>query len=144
MNLYCANCGLRLPLIRKAIPILGMIVEVIPYHECPEKMSEFHPKHEMNAIASPVEGKDKFVQLLNDLKPLKRVNPLPFEPIHTTEKQARNLGTVSTFELRDRRFEADDTPVKSTAPSDVLRMIREMSPTEPANSIDDLEPGKDD
>ena len=142
MNLYCANCGLRLPLIRKAIPKLGMIVDLVPYHTCSEGAPTFNPDHLQNIAALPEEGKDKFVKSLNELKPLERVNPLPFEPIHTTEKQARSLGTVSTLELRDRRFEADDT-VKSTAPSNVLSMIKEMMPSEPSTPIEDPEPGKD-
>ena len=119
---YCANCGLQLKVTRKALPKFGTIIDIVEWHKCSDKP--------LNLDLVPIEvpkfvkavGKDKFVQKLNDLNPLPKVNPF------------------LDSELKDRRFEHGPKPgLKSTAPKTVLSMLEKMENSIPENTIENLE-----
>jgi len=119
-NLYCANCGMKLQLSRKALPKLGIIVDVVSYHECSEVPIPFSIEDAPGEFI-PIEGKDKFVKSLNELSPRKR------------------MPMTGTDNLRDRRFD-QEKEVKSSAPSGVLSQIRQLSNSIPAHDIEPEEP----
>ena len=39
--IYCANCGQRQPLFRKALPAYGRIIDLTEPHECTAEVQEF-------------------------------------------------------------------------------------------------------
>jgi len=129
MKLYCANCGLPLQHIRKALPKVGVIVDLVSYHECLEIPMPFYPSSFPSTLEiKPIEGKEKFVQSLNELvipnKPI-----IKFEPVEG--KRPRMTGTD---DLRDRRF--DQEPKATTlAPSSVIDQIRSMGNSIPLNDL---------
>jgi len=109
---YCANCGKRLNVKRKALPAYGKIIDIVEYHECSDEPAEI----DLTPVDIPrfneVEGRNKFVQKLNDLP-----QPTP------------NIGQISTDELKDRR------PATSTAPRSLLEQVRSMSNTTPEHDL---------
>ena len=113
---YCSNCGMRLNIMRKALPKFGTIIDVIEYHECSDEMQELDLTPVNIPQFTPTEGKKKFVEKLNDLKPHGLV------------------GSVSTMDLRDRRVEQF---VKSSAPPTVLDQIKSMTPSTPEGDLED-------
>ena len=132
MKLYCANCGTPLHYARKAIKNLGIIVDLVDYHECAETPIPFDVSAFPDAAAfKPVEGKDKFVKSLNELvrRPLNKESTGQSPEAFFTKKRPMMVGTD---DLKDRRFEQDEKP-KSTAPSAVLDQIRQMSNSIPAH-----------
>jgi hypothetical protein len=128
---YCANCGTRLSISRKALPKYGVIVDIVEYHECPDKPVEFDLKPVDIPTFNEKEGKNKFVQKLNELSP----------PTVTGI-----FGGVSSNDLRDRRFESEEptpntprsTP-KSSAPPGVFDLLKSLEPTPPAGDLTDPE-----
>lgn len=122
MKLYCANCGLQLTIRRKAIPVLGVIVDTVDFHECSEEPLSIDLKPIDITTRKPVEGKEKFVQKLNNLYPTK--STLNAE----VGVEGKSFGQVSSFDLRDRRFESSElkSDIKTTAPSTILNMIDSM------------------
>jgi len=132
MKLYCANCGTPLKHIRKALPKLGVIVDLIDYHECSETPIPFDLANFPEAGKFvPIEGKDKFVKSLNDLKP----TPPSRLSSNAEGKSLRPSSMTGTDDLRDRRFDKEDP--KSTAPSTVLDQIKQMSGSIPAHDLKD-------
>ena len=113
---YCSNCGKKLNIFRKALPKYGTIVNLVEYHECTEEPVEF----DLTPVDVPTytltEGKDKFVQKLNELAP-------PRETVFE-----RNIG--------DRRSEGI---TKSTAPKSVLGVVQSIPNTQPTHNIVDPE-----
>jgi len=127
MKPYCANCGKALHLIRKAIPSKGIIVDLIEYHECSETPVPFDLSNLPDAQPFvPVEGKDKFVKSLNDLKP----------PQAAGLRDVRRPSMTGTDDLRDRRFDQDNK-AKTTAPLSVIDQIKAMQNTSPAHELDE-------
>lgn len=139
---YCAECGLHLSTIRKAIPKMGMIVDIVEPHVCGEKLVPFSaPSSDIpKFVKDPSEY--KFVKSLNELAP-----PIPERRAPVAERESNKdfppslgkplhgaPGMTSTGELRDRRFDTEDV-VKSTAPAGILDQIRQMTNSEPSNSI---------
>lgn len=115
---YCANCGTCLNVLRKAMPKFAKIIEIVEYHECLDEPIEIDltpvdiPPFDMQEK----EGKNKFVQKLNDL-------------------QAKPT-MIGTPDLRDRRkSEEVKSDIDSTAPNSVLGQIKSMQNTTPANDI---------
>ena len=132
MKLYCANCGQPLHLTRKALPKLGAIVDLVDYHECSETPVPFDLTNLPNlGEFVPIEGKQKFVQSLNDLKP-----PSAFSRGFEEGDNLRPSRMTGTDNLRDRRFD-HDPEVKSTAPSSVLDQIKAMGNSIPAHGLKD-------
>lgn len=122
-NLYCSQCHLPLKMYRKAMPKYATIVELVEPHTCLDVPAEFNFKP-----AEPIKYEDlehkqdrvKFDQKLMDLKP-------------------KGFGSVSTADLRDRRFEGDaETKTKSSAPGSILSMIDSMANSTPTKSLTDL------
>ena len=74
-TVYCANCGTRLNVSRKALPKYGKIIDIVEYHECPEDFVELELTQIDVPKFSEVEGKNEFVQNLNDLNPTDSRNP---------------------------------------------------------------------
>jgi hypothetical protein len=134
MELYCESCGKRLKLIRKALPGLGTIVNLVSYHECSEEIIPFVIDPSMVVEAPSVEGKNKFVQSLNDLKPTTRGRV--FDAVHSEGKSLRPSSMVGTDDLRDRRFD-QETKLKSTAPSSVLDQIKSIGNSIPSHDLKD-------
>jgi hypothetical protein len=132
MKLYCENCGKQLQHIRKALPGRGIIIDLIRYHECSAEPVTFDVDLSSIIEAPSVDGKDKFVKLLNDLKaPDKKSEET------TANGKSRSLRPSSmtgTNDLRDRRFESVEKP-KSTAPSTIKDQIQNMLNSEPIHDL---------
>jgi len=107
-TVYCAQCGTRLEVFRKALKGYGRIIDLIQPHKCPEEPIELDLTPTEIPVKSP-EG--KFVQNLDILRP-------------------SNTPSVSTADFRDRR-----TEVKSTAPASLLDQIKLQNPSIPENDI---------
>jgi hypothetical protein len=110
---YCSNCGLRLTVIRKALPKYGRIIDLIEPHECLDEPVEFDlTPIEVPAFTSvPEKGKNKFVQKLNGLQP-------------------RTEGTG------DRRNpEHIKSDASSIAPRTLLDSVKSMHNTTPVNDM---------
>lgn len=122
MKLYCENCGKQLNHTRKALPKVGMIVDLVSYHECSEEPTSFNLDPSAIIEAPPVEGKNKFVKSLNKLK-------LP-------EGSLRPSSMTGTDDLRDRRFDQETKPTTS-APLNVLDQIKQIGNSIPSHAFED-------
>ena len=108
---YCANCGLRLEIYKKALPKYGRIIDLITPHECTKEPVEFDITP-LDVPAFQSDEKDnKFVKKLNELTPFPSDDKL---------------------DLRDRR---PSDQVKSTAPESLLSNLKGMPNTSPENDI---------
>jgi hypothetical protein len=114
--IYCANCGKPLQVFRKALPSHSRIIDLVEWHECLEEPLDLdlEPLTSLQPSNIKEEGKDKFVQKLNDL-------PVP-----------QLLNTDSS--LKDRR---PHDQVKSTAPPTVFDTLKSMQNSTPAHSIEE-------
>jgi len=114
---YCANCGKRLNVKRKALPMYGKIIDIVEYHECPDEPYEI----DLTPVDIPkfdeVEGRNKFVQNLNNLSP----KPEGSSPLLSNEPG-------------DKRFEK---PATTTAPQSLLDQIKNFSHSTPEHSLED-------
>ena len=111
---YCSVCGTKMTVTRKAVRKLGRIVELIDPHKCHEEPIDL----DLNPVEVPSyveEGNKKFVQNLNKLV---------------------SLSTVSTSNLRDRRFDVEqEEEASSTAPQSLIQNLRSMQHSPPARPI---------
>ena len=131
MKLYCANCGKQLKITRKALPKLGIIVDLVNYHECSEEPIPFEIDPSIIIEAPPVEGKDKFVKSLNDLK------GQPFKLVPRSEGSSLKPSSMTgTDDLRDRRFD-QEPKIPSTAPASVLDQIKSIGNSIPSHDFKD-------
>lgn len=117
---YCANCGTRLSILRKALPTYGRIIDIVEYHECLDEPAEFDLTPIQVPIFRKVDDKNKFAD---------KVGTIP---------NAINEG------LSDRRFEVEPKPksinqVKSTAPQSILGMLDSMTNSAPEHEITELD-----
>jgi len=130
MKLYCANCGKPLQHIRKALPKIGVIVDIVSYHECTEVPIPFDIANFPDAVKFvPIEGKEKFISSLNKLEPSKPFIA-KFEPVEG--KRPRMTGTD---DLRDRRFDQEEKC--TSAPNSVIDQIRSMGNSIPSYDLKD-------
>jgi len=106
----CSECGTRLSIIPKAIKDYGVIVHLVPPHECPDEPIDL----DLQPQEIP-RAKGKFVENLNNLRP-------PLNP------------SISTMDLRDRRTEKSE--VKTTAPASILEHIKSGLTSSPEGNID--------
>jgi|GEM_PF-1258206 len=138
MKLYCSNCGTPLQIIRKALPKLGLIVNLVSYHECSAEplAIDFSNLPEAGEFV-PIEGKQKFVQSLNALEPSRTMKAVSSDKGMAV---GRRFSGVGTDDLRDRRFD-QDSKVKSTAPASIAEQISLMSNSIPANEVRDIQEG---
>jgi len=109
-TVYCSKCGTKLPVILKALPKYGTVINLVKPHRCTKEPIPL----DLTPISIPTfntEVTGEFVQQLNDL------NPPPI---------------VKEIEPGDKRDKAD---IKTTAPPTVLDMLESME-----NSTPDKEP----
>ena len=111
---FCANCGMRLNVYRKALPKYGRILDLVDPHECTDEPMEL----DLTPIDIPLpmsdEKDNKFVKKLNKLSP-----PPSFVPDR---------------DLKDRR---PSDQVKSSAPESLLANIKDMRNTIPSGPLMD-------
>jgi len=119
---YCSNCGLRLAIIRKALPKYGRIIDLIEPHECLDEPVEFDltPVEVPAFVSMPddllEEGGNKFVQKLNKLQP---------------QPSIPNMDSTGD----KRKPEHIKSETSSTAPRTLLDSIRVLDNTTPANDV---------
>jgi hypothetical protein len=115
---YCSNCGMRLQIYRKALPKYATIIDLVEHHTCPDEPVEF----DLSPAEVPtfVQMDGKFVQKLNNLNPLQKVRSI--------------VGEIDSNDLRDRRFEVDEK-VKSSAPSILQTMLKDIGPSTPSHEL---------
>ena len=106
---FCSNCGMKIPVGRKAMPNFGRVIDLINPHECSEKPIELDLGPSADIPVFEDEGDGKFVQNLNELQP--------------------SL-SISTADLRDRRIPAD---IKSAAPQSLVDNIQSLQHSIPAH-----------
>jgi len=115
---YCARCGKPLPIYRKAMPHYGRILDIVEPHECEEMyeidLGKFVPPPGKEEVEDNMDN--KFVQKLNDLKPLPAKAAGDRRPSDQTKKEA----------------------VTSSAPSGLLDRWNQLQPRGPE---DDSEMG---
>ncbi len=108
--LFCANCGTRLLVFRKALPQFNTIVDMVEQHECPEEPVELNLKPNKAHVFTQ-QPKGKFAKKLEDLQPTPRF-PIP---------------TLDEAGLKDRRPTKDviENPDPLTpAPKGALDLIK--------------------
>ncbi len=116
---YCSNCGLRLAVIRKALPKYGRIIDLIEPHKCLDEPVEFDLTPIDVSVPSVNSGnKNAFVQKLNELQP----------------------SSIGTENLTDRRKTEDIKGDSSSAPRTLLDNIKSMHNTTPVNDMSDEPP----
>lgn len=135
MKLYCGYCGAQLHLTRKALPKLGLIVDIVDYHECFAEPVPFDTSKVEKFI--PVEGKDLFKQGLDKIEPPRSGRA---EAASFTTRNERRPSMQGTDDLRDRRFDAEKE-VKSTAPNSIADQIRQMQNSIPAREVSEIPEG---
>jgi len=107
---FCANCGTRLLVTRKAMPKFGCVLDLIEQHTCAE---EFIPP-DLTPVATPTFIKKtettKFANHLDELQP----PPVPF-----------NLNETG---LRDKRDDKDvRSDIVSSAPTNLLEALKRQT-----------------
>jgi hypothetical protein len=114
---YCSNCGKQLQVYRKALTSHSRIIDLVEWHECLDEPLDLNLEP-LTTIPLPnskiKDGKDKFVQKLNDL-------PAP------------SLLTTNNALLDHRPVDQ----VKSTAPMSILESFKSLSNSIPAHSIEE-------
>ena len=126
---FCAQCGTKIEVLRKAVPALGKVFDIIRPHNCKEATNEEPADETMqkmvrNEKAAPpnldkIFDSFKYVQKLNDLEPVKN------DPVMEDQSDKR-----SKDHLRK------ELPV-STAPPNLLRNIANIPHTSPAGDINE-------
>lgn len=113
---YCAQCGQRSEITRKAVKGYG-IVDIIEPHICHEEPIPL----DLEPIEIPTKKADgEFVRNLDNLRPA-------------------NIGSVSTMDLKDRRPSQD---VKSSAPISLLDQFKQLNPSMPEGELGEPEGGE--
>jgi len=105
---YCAKCGTRLAVARKALPKYGKIIDIVEYHECPNEPVEIDlTPTDVPAANKKTEENNKFVQNLDKL-------------------------------IGDKRDKSDIRVEKSsTAPQTILNSISSFPNSTPANKLEE-------
>lgn len=128
MKLFCANCGVQLTVIRKAVPSAGTILDLVNPHEC---LAIPVDPSKVIVLATNKEGEYKFVKSLNDLPSKSIVGAIPIVEKENLARSLRPSSMTGTADLRDRRFDN-----KTTAPESVLDQIKTMSNSIPSNKLE--------
>ena len=102
---YCANCGMKLPIFKKAVPSSRIVIEMVEQHERPEKPIELDLKPISVPVLDSPRARGMFSDRFEKLTPKSIIEP--------------QEGQEDTGELRDRRFDS-----KSTAPSSVVEQVK--------------------
>ena len=110
---YCAECGKLLTVTRKAPPKYATIIDIVEVHKCSKEPIEFDLQP-VDTPFKPVKDKQKFVQKLNDLNSISK----------------SSIGSISTEDLRDRRFEPGPELTKLrtdlSAPQSIANMVKDI------------------
>ena len=129
---YCANCGTKLKITRKALPRYGKIIDIVECHECLESPVDLDLKPTDVPRVSSSErrsgersSENKFVQKLNELVR----KSLPLE-LRSMELRSRNetrefekLSETKNYE-HERPLPSSVRTIPSTAPRTLLDSIR--------------------
>jgi len=118
---YCSNCGLQLPITRKALPKHNTIIELVDPHVCLDEPVEFSLKESPVPAYNPT-PKGKFAKKLEEVSP-SRPFPIPSEG----------------EELKDRRPSEQIKGPTTTAPTRVLNHVKTAMPTESSTPMIDPE-----
>lgn len=104
---FCANCGTKLIITRKALPKYGAIIDLIEQHEClPDFIEPDLTPVQVPTFVKATEVR-KFANRLEELSP-----SVPFK-------------MNETIEPGDRRSEEDvRSDIKSTAPLSLLESLK--------------------
>ena len=108
-QVYCAKCGTKLRISRRALPEYQTIIDIVEHHECPDDPVEIDLEPVDTSKPVSFSDDDKFVQKLNELAP-----PKPQPP------------------LQDRR---PSESVKSTAPETLLDQLSNLQNSTPAHDL---------
>lgn len=111
---YCANCGMKLPIFKKAVPNARVVIDMVEKHECLPEPIELDLKPVVRSAMDSPRASGKFSDRLEKLTP-----PLTFKI--PTDEEAEDSG-----ELRDRRFDK----ANSTAPGAVIDQVKNRFNTE--------------
>jgi len=112
---YCAKCGARLNIARKALPYYATIIDIVESHTCTETIAEL----DLTPVSIPVfnyDSNDKFVQKITDLSS----KPSSFK---------------KSTEPGDQRLPEHTKPQTTSAPSALFSQLLNNDPSEPAHSI---------
>ena len=136
--IYCAQCGEKLEIHRKAVPSKGKVYDIIRPHNCDEAALEDMSEEVIKKIA---ENEMKMVppkleQMFNSFKFVKKLNSfdqkLEIEP-HTAEAE--------TGDKRSKEHLRKEI-VTSMAPSNLLKNIKNLPTSQPESDIN-VEPKGD-
>jgi hypothetical protein len=141
MKLYCAACGIQLRIIRKAVPKLAIIVDVVEPHLCSQEVRSFTDLPDFCGVPKFLNEPDsyKFVQSLNALGPRSPINQDLSNKVDTSIKRSMMTGTD---DLRDRRFDTEPQQ-KSSAPGSIAEQIRLMQNSIPSHDLKGPEDDKE-
>jgi hypothetical protein len=115
-KLYCANCGMELSVIRKAIPRLRTIVDLVESHDCergPGTIDELEKLKDLVPINKPRQSQSEVDELFNSFKIVKNLNDL--------NTPASGLPGEASGDKRDKKFLREEV---SSAPSGILSQIK--------------------
>lgn len=121
-HLYCARCGLEVFWTRRALPRMGIILDLVEPHECSDEVTL---PEGVNEVPAPIQRTKptnldtmfadfKFGKKLNDLEPA----PVP----------AANPLNEGPGDKRPKKGEREEL-VTSTAPIGVLDSVKSAIPT---------------
>lgn len=118
-HVYCAECGTKLEVTRKALPKYSTIIDIVPWHQCLDTPIEF------------------------DLS----VNPIPIEPKMPDGKFVRNLNklepsiprVMAEGEVIGDRRPSDQVKQTSIAPKNLLDQMKSITHTELVGELSDPE-----
>jgi hypothetical protein len=137
MKLYCAACGIQLSILRKAIPKIASVIDVVEPHVCKEEVIPFTEMPDYCAAPKFLNEPDsyKFVQSLNGL------GKAPV-PIASDRVKPARQSMTGTDDLRDRRFDTESKQT-SSAPTSIAEQIRLMQNSIPSHDLKGLEDEKE-
>lgn len=108
---YCANCGTRLRIFRKALPKYGRIIDLVEHHLCPSEPVSIDLTPDPG---TPYVETGKFVETLDELK-------------NNVSSNSTDFTGVGTEDLRDRRsaeFTKPDIEPTSSAPPGLIDQMK--------------------
>lgn len=122
MNIvYCSACGTSLTIKRKPMPKFGRIIDIVDPHVCLDDPIEIDLTPNPVPAYVEEEKKGKFVQKMDELQ---------------HEVHIRPISSIGTDTLGDRRsVEHIKSDIKSTAPSNLLGYMKDMSNSTPAHDL---------
>lgn len=122
--IFCSECGVKKPIIRKALPKYGRIIDMIEPHECLEEPLPFDlAPVEVPDFVPSEKKKGRFSQQLDELQPirglplssgLKDLRPenvviKSSAPPNLLDNIARLQNSISESDLEEPSKEPDDT-----------------------------------